>query len=128
VCRACSHSSWKFAKDLDDGKYAYSWLTDVYPDQTRFITWSRDGMRIAYSGSDGLWAVEVATGVRTKITNNGDNNTPAWSPDGKQIAFTRGYGPDNLYVVDASGQHPSRAEGVDGGVRRLPAGLSIVVT
>ena len=43
------------------------------------------------------------TGVR-RLTDNGRDSFPAWSPDGKQIAFIRpsanGWG---VYVMSASG-------------------------
>jgi dipeptidyl aminopeptidase/acylaminoacyl peptidase len=40
-----------------------------------------------------------------KITNGID---PSWSPDGKQIAFTRWYEPVGLYVINADGTNETR--------------------
>ncbi|MCM2315405.1 MAG: protein kinase, partial [Thermoanaerobaculia bacterium] len=58
--------------------------------------WSPDGTRIAFSGESsrarlvyglsGLWVVDVASGVRTKI-HDGLAIRPAWSPSGTRIAF-----------------------------------------
>ena len=43
------------------------------------------------------------TGVR-RLTTNGRDNFPAWSPDGKQIAFLRPFANGwRVYVMSASG-------------------------
>jgi Tol biopolymer transport system component len=54
-----------------------------------------------------IWILDVASGVRTKVTSGGSNNSdPVWSPDGTAIAFVsdRGGG-DGIYrkAVDGTG-------------------------
>jgi eukaryotic-like serine/threonine-protein kinase len=55
--------------------------------------------------SSALWVYDVARGVRTRLTFQGNVATPVWSPDGNRIAFgeRRGNGAMDLYVKDASG-------------------------
>jgi hypothetical protein len=54
--------------------------------------WSHDGRHIVYSASVGglidLFVVDVETGERRRLTNDAFAELqPAWSPDGKKIAF-----------------------------------------
>jgi Tol biopolymer transport system component len=65
------------------------------PEVSRFddVTWSPDGMQLAYAAPGGLWVVDVTTGDSRKITYCGTNQfscSLAWSPDGGLIAVTRG--------------------------------------
>lgn len=60
-----------------------------------------------------IQAVDPATGrVSTVAPANVDTENPAPSPDGRRLAFTRGYfegGPEiGLYVADARGRHARR--------------------
>ena len=89
--------------------------------------WSQDGKRIVFTsafedpdredpgrGKDGrtsaaLYVLEVATGAYKRITRVGETDVlpaPAWSPDGKRVAFTCGKRPEGsreICVVDADG-------------------------
>lgn len=79
---------------------------------------SPDGARIAYtqadleSGASELWLWE--TGATRRLTQGPADSTPAWSPDGKRIAFAalaeRGQGAEDvdLFVIDAAGTNRHR--------------------
>lgn len=90
------------------------------------LSWSPDSRRIAFDGAgkpiespywfeSHIHVVDVATGEKTTLTTGrGTYGEPAWSPDGKTIAFTgydtheRLYHVDNLYVIDAAGGTPNQ--------------------
>ena len=74
-------------------------------------TWSADGLRIAFRrstnqiGSD-LAVVDAAGGEATRFTQPGDAVTPAWSPDGKLIAYAvhpLGGGSPQIYTMHPDG-------------------------
>src|SRR6516164_1885307 len=65
---------------------------------------SPDGKTIAVSYQGAIWTVPQAGGVMTRLTDGiGFDHEPAWSADGKTIAFVRGpnqLGGD-LHLMDA---------------------------
>jgi Tol biopolymer transport system component len=67
-------------------------------------TWSPDGARIAFTGSDGgisdLYVVDADGQNLRRLTNDRYADlTPSWSPDGSTIAFTTDRGPATDFQV-----------------------------
>ena len=76
----------------------------------RDTSFSPDGKRLAFdagssASSDDIWIRDFARGVTERFTfDPAIEQTPVWSPDGRQIAYTsRAKGRGDLYVKDASG-------------------------
>jgi hypothetical protein len=72
----------------------------------RAVGTSPDGTELAYTDQVGLirnlYVVDRQTGAVRQLTlGDGSDEFPAWSPDGKQIAFTRD---QSLYLVPAGGE------------------------
>src|ERR1044072_2470924 len=91
---------------------------------------SPDGGTVAYrihapdreGGKDDaqIWTVSTRTGQQRQITTgNGSSWAPAWSPDGRRIAYLSSQGKGTqVYLIPAGGGEPiqltSAANGVDG--------------
>jgi Tol biopolymer transport system component len=73
--------------------------------------WSPDGSRLVVSrrsaGGADLWVIDVASGEeRRLIRTEKPESEPAWSPDGRAIAFVRteARGGDEIYAVRPNGR------------------------
>jgi Tol biopolymer transport system component len=70
------------------------------------ISLSPDGRRLLYQSEVGdgdhtdLFVLDVGSGRRTRLTEGGQSFTPAWSPDGSMIAYSRS---EEIVVIPASG-------------------------
>jgi Tol biopolymer transport system component len=59
--------------------------TGYYGDQ--FPEWSPDGNKIAFYGEDGLDLVDLNTGARTNIRQDGNHIMLSWSPNGRWLFY-----------------------------------------
>src|SRR5262249_50317008 len=74
---------------------------------------SPDGRRIAWSASDDpsradIWVGDLQRGAVTRLTHDGMNVSPTWSPDGRKLYFSeRADGRYRPVSIDADGGEPS---------------------
>src|SRR5262249_21841327 len=85
---------------------------------------SPDGRRLAVTtdedrdGRDFIRVVDLDRDVSTRVTSEGEESYPVWSPDGKQLAFRSGLGPRyRIGLVAADGSTD---------VRQLIAGMKML--
>jgi dipeptidyl aminopeptidase/acylaminoacyl peptidase len=133
--RHYKHLSYKF-NDTGwfDDKRSHIWVVDVQSGAATQITfgedwndsdpqWSPDGSHIAFvsdrtgqafdeSRNSDVFVIDSAGGPTRKISDHDEeDNSPRWSPDGKQIAFIgriRERDHPKIYVAPSSGGAPSR--------------------
>jgi TolB protein len=85
-------------------------LTRVVPGKRSYRTgpeWSPKGDEIAYQQQNGdfqIWTIRVKDRVMKQLTNEGENEDPAWAPDGRHLSITRRLGAigdqRNIWVLD----------------------------
>jgi TolB protein len=79
----------------------------IGPGEEATAGWSPDGKRLVFGGrgGEGLYVVDVDGRHKRTLLSTSLISTPAWSPNGKWIAFSRqiGYGPTELYAVHPDG-------------------------
>jgi Tol biopolymer transport system component len=82
----------------------------VPPRSFIFPRLSPDGQRLSFStfntrGIDrNVWLYEISRGALSRLTTEGQNVTPIWTPDGKKLTFaSTAAGPYNLFWKPADG-------------------------
>src|SRR4029079_12910385 len=88
---------------------------------------------VAFVYAGDLWSATLAGGdVRRLTTSQGEINNPAFSPDGRTIAFSADYdGNTDVYTVPVTGGAPTRLTwhpGADVVQGFTPAGKSVLFT
>ena len=88
------------------------------PDQRLgWAAWSPTGDEIVYTSADTLYLRDLASDQPRFLLRAGNPHSPAWSPDGRWIAFVSGnpqyptfanLAPSSIWVVPASGGTPVR--------------------
>jgi len=90
---------------------------------------SPDGRRVAVpvsgaSGSLDLWILEIARGTLSRVTFEGINTRPLWSPDGKDLIFASSRGDGGYSVFSTSADGRGTAVQHTKGAHRLPTSIS----
>lgn len=86
------------------------------PDGTRLVYVLRTDDTAADRCVRRLWTVDTAGGAPRRLTRGTADVSPAWSPDGTQVAFLRGEGgPPQVWLLPADGGEPEK-------VTELPLG------
>ena len=98
-----------FAASATDGGDAAR-VTNSVAEENQ-VAWSSDSRKLVYvSDRDGpthLFLYDFATNSESRITNDqASDDTPAFSPDGKSIAFERGGEEIRIYEIDGKKEHP----------------------
>ena len=95
------------------------------------LAWSPSGLRLAWGEFEGLSVLDLVSGHRRSIAVGGGwSRDPVWSPDGRQLAFSResSIGQADIMTMSASGKRLRRVThlgGMEGQPDWSPDGRSI---
>lgn len=95
---------------------------DADTQRVGFIQWpsgSPDGKQVAFVGAGRLWVAELPNGRPRLLVPAAEGViqlTPAWSPDGRRIAFATWHDVDQgqVWTVDPDGSNPRRETSASG--------------
>ena len=93
------------------------------------LDYQLNGAGFIYEHKTNLWVIDVADGAARRLTSGrSTDGQPAWSPDGKRIAFASDRGPNadlawrsDIFVVDVAGGKPVRVTAGDERAFGFPA-------
>ncbi len=103
-------------KKLLDGRFRFQ----------RPVSWSPDGQKLVFTRfAEGpnwdVWIISVTDGSLTQITSTpGFTSAPAWSPDGKTIAYGRPGKKQSLWLSSVDGETARKIIDIDSNHRCIP--------
>ena len=92
----------------------------------RPVSWSPDGQKLVFTRfTEGpnwdVWIISVTDGSLTQITSTpGFTSAPAWSPDGKTIAYGRPGKKQSLWLSSVDGETARKIIDIDSNHRCIP--------
>jgi Tol biopolymer transport system component len=110
--------------DLDGRQHGAVGGDDIYGD----LAVSPDGRFVAVSAGSppDIWIIEIATGLRTRLTFETNATAPLWSPGGREIYYRQWDAdhPSRIMVKSASGAGDGRVVFDDPDLMFMPADIS----
>ncbi len=94
----------RFTYRVDDARtFAAHQIRDIAP--------SPDGTKLAFSSLDRVYVVDLPNGTPRRLTDSDANeHFPAWSPDGKSVAFVTWTDKQGGHIMRASADGRSKAQ------------------
>jgi eukaryotic-like serine/threonine-protein kinase len=78
-------------------------LSTIAVEQPRNPRLSPDGERLALIVAGDLWVYNVAGRPPIRLTSNGDNYSPLWTPDGQRLVYDASSPGSNVLILPADG-------------------------